>query len=276
MTPEKLWSLGRVSALGLSNDGQKLLYNVSTPSVEANKSLSKKYTISIAGGMPVELSSVDNLLKDKSISPDGRYQITAEEVKINKVLGKEFYTDMDKSNVRIYDGLNYRHWDTWEDGSFSHLFVRPIVNGKAGEGEDIMAKEAFDCPQKPFGGDEDFTWSPDSKKIIYVTKRKTGTEYAVSTNTDLFEYDITTRVTTNLTPTGMGYDTEPAFSKTGALAWMSMKRDGYESDKNDIMVRTGTVISNLTAQWDGTVTSFRWNNDGKKIYFNAPVGGTLQ
>jgi dipeptidyl aminopeptidase/acylaminoacyl peptidase len=276
MTPEKLWQLGRVSALGLSNDGTKVLYNVSTPSVKANKSSSKKYTVAIAGGMPVELSSTEILLKDKSVSPDGRYQITAEEVKLNKVLGKEFYPDLDKSNVRIYDGLNYRHWDTWEDGSFSHLFVRPIIDGKASEGEDIMPKEAFDCPQKPFGGDEDYTWSPDSKKIIYVTKKKTGTEYALSTNTDLFEYDITTRITTNLTPTGMGYDTEPAFSSTGILAWLSMRREGYEADKNDIMVKTGKVVSNLTAQWDGTVTSFRWSNDGTRIYFNAPVGGTMQ
>jgi dipeptidyl aminopeptidase/acylaminoacyl peptidase len=276
MTPERLWQLGRVSALGLSNDGTKVLYNVSTPSLEANKSASKKYTVAISGGMPVELSSVESLLKDKSISPDGRFQITAEEIKIKNVLGKEFYPDLDKSNVRIYDALNYRHWDTWEDGSFSHLFVRPMINGKAGEGEDIMPKVAFDCPQKPFGGDEDFTWSPDSKKIIYVTKQKTGTQYAVSTNTDLFEYDITTRETINLTPTGMGYDTEPAFSSTGVLAWMSMKRDGYEADKVDIMVRTGTAISNLTSRWDGTVSSFRWSNDGTKIYFNAPVGGTIQ
>lgn len=276
MTPELLWQLNRVSALDLSNDGTHVIYNVSTPNTVENKSRSKKYSIPVQGGVPVELNSVENILRDKTISPDGKYQITTQEVKINKVLGKEVYPDLDKSNVRIYDGLNYRHWDTWEDGSFGHLFVHPVVNGKAGEGKDIMPNEPYDCPQKPFGGDEDFTWSPDSKKIVYVTKKKTGTAYAVSTNSDLFEYDVTTGMTTNLTPDRMGYDTEPSYSSTGALAWLSMKRDGYESDKNDIVVQTGQTVINLTQQWDGTVNSYKWSNDGKKIFFNAPVNGTVQ
>ena len=86
--------------------------------------------------------------------------------------------------------MNYRHWDTWEDGKFGHVFVAPIVNGKPGEAKDIMPGEAFDCPQKPYGGDEDFIWSADSKKILYVAKKSYGTDYAISTNTDLYEYDI--------------------------------------------------------------------------------------
>jgi len=139
-----------------------------------------------------------------------------------------------------------------------------------------MPNEPYDCPQKPFGGDEDFTWSSDSKKLVYVTKKKEGTAYAISTNTDLYEYDVTTGATTNLTEGMMGYDIEPAFSSTGALAWLSMKRDGYEADKNDIIVRNGDVTLNLTQQWDGTVNHFRWSVDGKKIYFVAPVGGTVQ
>lgn len=276
MTPELLWQLDRVSALGLSIDGTQVIYNVSTPNAAENKSRSKKYSIPVQGGAPAELSSIENVLRDKTFSPDGKYQITIQEVKINKALGKEVYPDLDKSNVRIYDGLNYRHWDTWEDGSFSHLFVHPVVNGKAGEGKDIMPNEPYDCPQKPFGGDEDFAWSPDSKKIVYVSKKKTGTAYAISTNSDLFEYNVTTGMTTNLTPDRMGYDTEPSYSSTGALAWLSMKRDGYESDKNDIVVQTGQTAINLTQQWDGTVNSFRWSNDGKKIFFNAALNGTIQ
>ncbi|HMP99839.1 MAG TPA: alpha/beta fold hydrolase, partial [Cyclobacteriaceae bacterium] len=157
-----------------------------------------------------------------------------------------------------------------------HLFVHPIVNGVRGEGKDIMPNEPYDCPQKPFGGDEDYLWSPDSKKIIYVTKKKFGTAYAVSTNTDLYEYDLATGVTSNLTEGMMGYDTEPAFSPKGELAWLSMKRDGYESDKNDIFVRSGSLTLNLTANWDGTVNHFKWALDGKKIYFTAAVEGTIQ
>jgi dipeptidyl aminopeptidase/acylaminoacyl peptidase len=276
MTPELLWQLGRVSSLGISRDGRQAVYSVSTPSVVENKSSSKQYAISLQGGEPLELVNTHNVIGDKSISPDGKYQITTQEVKINKVQGKDFYPELDKSNVQIYESLNYRHWDTWEDGAFSHLFVHTLENDVRGEGKDLMPNEPYDCPQKPFGGEEDYTWRPDSKRIVYVAKKKFGTAYATSTNTDLYEYDITTGATVNLTEGMLGYDTEPAYSPNGPLAWLSMERDGYESDKNDIMVRNGEVTINLTQQWDGTVQHFKWSNDGKKIYFIAAVDGTLQ
>jgi len=276
MTPELLWQLGRVSSLGISRDGRQAVYSVSTPSVVENKSSSKQYAISLQGGEPLELVSTHNVIGDKSISPDGKYQITTQEVKINKVHGKDFYPELDKSNVQIYESLNYRHWDTWEDGAFSHLFVHTLENDVRREGKDLMPNEPYDCPQKPFGGEEDYTWRPDSKRIVYVAKKKFGTAYATSTNTDLYEYDITTGNTVNLTEGMMGYDTEPAYSPNGPLAWLSMKRDGYEADKNDIMVRNGEVTINLTQQWDGTVQHFKWSSDGKRIFFIAAVDGTLQ
>lgn len=273
MTPELLWQLGRVSGLNISPDGKRVLYSVSTPSISENKSSSKRYSIAITGGTPLELTDA-SLVFDKNISPDGKFQINVQDVKINKVQGKEFYPEFDKSNVQIYESLNYRHWDTWEDGSFSHLFVKPV--NSTSEPIDLMPNESFDCPLKPSGGEEDYTWSPDSKYIVYSVKKKQGTAYAVSTNTDLYQYEIATAKTINLTEGMMGYDTEPAFSSTGTLAWLSMKRDGYEADKNDIVVRTGNVTLNLTQQWDGHVSHFRWSADGKKIYFVAPIGGTTQ
>lgn len=276
MTPELLWQLGRVTPLGLTKDGKQVLYSVSIPNEKENNSIKKTYTIPVLGGEPLEMSNLKNVMNDKSKSPDGNYQITTANVKLNKVFGYDFYPELDKSNVQIYESLNYRHWDTWEDGAFSHVFVHPIVDGEAGDGKDIMANEPYDCPQMPFGGDEDYTWRPDSKKIIYVTKKKAGTDYAKSTNTDLYEYDIVTGATVNLTEGMMGYDTQPSFSSTGALAWLSMKRDGYENDKNDIIVRNGSVTSNLTQQWDGTVASYKWSLDSKKIYFTAAVDGTEQ
>ena len=273
MTPELLWQLGRVGGLTISPDGKQVVYSVSTPSISENKSSSKRYTILLAGGSPTELTN-SSLVPDKNISPDGRYQISVKDVKIQKVEGKDFYPEFDKSNVQIYDGLNYRHWDTWEDGAYSHLFVS-AVNGSDAP-IDLMPNEPYDCPLKPSGGEEDYTWSPDSKYIVYATKKKAGTAYATSTNTDLYQYEIATGKTINLTESMMGYDTEPAFSTTGTLAWLSMKRDGYEADKNDIVVRTGNVTLNLTQQWDGHVNHFRWSADGKKIYFVAPIGGTTQ
>ena len=276
ITPERLWQLGRVSPVGISKDGKQVIYTVSTPDLVQNKSARKTYSIPITGGQPSEITSTTGLLTDKNISPDGKYSISASEVKINQVYGSDFYPDLDKSNVQIYDGLNYRHWDTWEDGAFSHVFVHPMNNGTAGEGKDIMPGEAYDCPQKPFGGDEDYIWTPDSKKIIYVTKKKSGTAYATSTNTDLYEYDLATGTTVNLTESNKGYDTNPLFASTGALAWLSMRRDGYEADKNDLMVRVNGVTTNLTQGWDESVQHYTWSQDGKKLYIIGAIDGTLQ
>lgn len=276
LTPEQLWSLGRVSGLGLTKDGKNVVYRVSTPSLSENKSSSKAYSIPIEGGTATEVSDVSSVIANSRISPDGKYQLSHKEVKINKVHGNEIYPDLPKSNVQIYDDLNYRHWDEWEDGRYSHVFYHPIINGQPGEGKDIMAGEPYDCPQKPFGGDEDFIWSPDSKSILYVTKKKVGKAYAVSTNTDIYSYHIESAKTTNLTEGMMGYDTQPSYSSTGTLGWLSMRRDGYESDKNDIIIKTGTNKINITKDWDGTVNSFVWSNDGRKIFFIAPVDGTTQ
>jgi dipeptidyl aminopeptidase/acylaminoacyl peptidase len=139
-----------------------------------------------------------------------------------------------------------------------------------------MKGEAFDCPQKPYGGDEDFIWSHDGKRIVYVTKKKYGKEYAISTNTDLYAYDLETGKTTNLTPDMQGYDMKPAFSVNGTLAWLSMKTEGNESDKNDIVVMNGTEKTNLTKDWDNTVDEFKWSKDGKKLFFTAPTDGSIQ
>ena len=276
MTPEGLWQLGRVSAVGITPDGQQLIYRVSTPAIVENTNAVKMYTVPLAGGSHREITSAEGLVKDKNASPDGKYTISVREVKVNKVFGKDFYPDLQKSNAHIYESLNYRHWDTWEDGAYSHLFIHPVKDGNPGEGKDIMEGEAFDCPQKPFGGDEDYTWSPDGRFVVYVTKKKTGTDYAVSTNTDLYAYEVASGKTTNLTGGMQGYDTQPAYSAQGTLAWLSMKREGYESDKNDIVVKDGNTLINLTRDWDGTVSSFRWSQDGKRLFFNAPVDGTIQ
>lgn len=277
MTPELLWSLGRVSGLGLSKDKQWIVYSVSTPDINENKSKRKVFAIPRNGGEPILINNPDSLLVSDRISPDGKYIISANDVKLKKIDGKDLYPELGKSNVQVYDQLNYRHWDTWEDGAFSHVFVAPLKDGKAGEAKDVMPGELFDSPQKPYGGDEDFIWNPDSKRIIYVAKKKFGTAYAISTNTDLYEYNIETGQTKNLTEGMMGYDINPAFNQKGELAWLSMKRDGFESDKQDIIVSNGTSKINLTASRDIIhVEGFKWSEDNKTIFFWAPINGTLQ
>lgn len=277
LSPEALWKLGRVSAIGISKDGKSIVYKVATPSVEENKSNSKFYTIPVTGGNAVEIQENDtkDLVVDKNISPDGKYILSSKEVKTENVLGNDFYPELDKSEAQIYDGLDYRHWDTWNNGTHNHIFYA-INKGNKATPIDIMKGEPFDSPQKPFGGDEDYIWSPNSKSIIYVCKKKFGTAYATSTNTDLYEFDIETKTTKNLTENNPGYDTNPAFSPSGDLTWLQMKRDGYEADKNDIIVRFKGMDINLTANWDGSVESFKWSPDGKKIYFTAAIDGTIQ
>ncbi len=272
MTPELLWKLGRVTPLGISQDGKNVVYKVTTPSVQENKSHSKFYILPVNGGNPTEVTDTAALLKDKNTSPDGKYIVYNEEVKIEKVHGKDFYPELEKSDVQIYDGLNYRHWDTWNEGKYNHVFYKE--NKEGATGIDILKGENFDSPQKPFGGDEDYIWS-GFDRIIYVAKKKSGTEYAISTNTNLYEYNLKTQETINLTKDNLGYDTNPQMSPFG-FTWLQMKRNGYEADKNDIIVRIKEVDYNLTKNWDGTVDSFKWNNDYTKIYFIAPINGTKQ
>jgi len=279
LTPEQLWKFGRVSGLGISKNKQHVVYSVSTPNAEENKSSRKTYLIATSGGESVEIKNTDSVLVNSKISSDKKYIATVSSTRVLDVTGASIYPDLKKSNVYIFNSLNYRHWDTWEDGNFDHIIITPLVNGVPDKqkAKDIMPNEAYDCPQKPFGGDEDFVWNPDGKHLVYVAKKKFGTDYALSTNTDLFEYDVETGITRNLTEENKGYDVSPAFNKKGQMAWLQMKRDGYEADKQDIIVTDGKTKLNITKQRDDIhVGSFAWSRRGDSIYFIAPINGTEQ
>lgn len=273
MTPEQLITLNRVSGHGITEDGKNIVYSVSKVNIDSNNRTTKYYTMPIGGGKSTQIKHIGSYLRDKNVAPDGSYFLSHKSVKIQNVFGTDHYPDLNQSNMMIYNDLNYRHWDTWEDGEYDHVILtskdkKVII--------DLMIDEPHDCPTKPFGGDEDYIWSPDSKSVLYVTKKVAGKYYTVSTNTDIYKYDIATGQTTNLTTDNVGYDTQPAFSPTGILAFLRMKRDGYESDKNDIIIDLDGKRINLTEKWDGTVNSFLWSGDSKRIYFTAPIGGTVQ
>jgi len=318
LSPKKLWELGRVAAEGLSKDGKTLVYSVSNYQFDENKSEKNLYTIPVNGGVAKQftseagsesvlkveengdvlytfkgqiwkknidgsdakqLTNIEGGLENVKLSPDGKKIMFSKAVLIKPYHSVDKYKDLPKSDVYIYDNLDYRHWDSWMDGRFNHPFVASYDNGQIGEAKDILEGEAFYSPQMPFGGAEDFAWAPDSKSVFYVCKKKFGTDYAQSTNTDIYQYDLASGTTKNWTEGMLGYDTHPEFNPDGNLfSWLSMKTDGYEADKNDIYIlEPGSNRKvNLTAHWDGTVNSFTWSKDGKKIFFTAPVGGTVQ
>ena len=222
-----------------------------------------------------QLNEFDNI----RLSPDGKKIIYTRDVQVEKVLARDLYPDLTKTTAMVFTDLDYRHWDTYHNGKHSHLFIADYDNGKISNEKDIMHGEPYDVPQEPSGGLEDLIFSTDSKSIVYVCKKKIGKDYAQSTNTDLYQYTIATDETRNITSGMMGYDTHPVYSPDGTkLAWLSMKEDGNEADKNDIVIRdlkTG-VKTNLTAQWDESVTDFIFSTDGSKMYYTAYANGTEQ
>ena len=273
MTPELLWQVKKVSPIGISADGKELFYKVSTPNMAENSFDSKFYKMPVTGGNFTEISKEEAKVTDKNLSPNGQFLLIDKPVQVKDVTGKEIYNDLPKSDAYVYTSLDYRHWDTWNDGTYNHVFYKDVNTGAE---TDITPGQPYYTPQKPFGGDEDYIWGPKGENIYYVSKKKAGTDYAVSTNTDIYKYNLATKQTENITEENKGYDTQPAFSKDGNLAWLQMVTEGYEADKNDIVVLQGGVKQNLTNQWDGTVNGFIWGNNGKDIYFTAPVDGTVQ
>ena len=273
MTAEQLIELNRVSAIGISDDGQNVIYSSSKVDIASNTKKSTLYALNLKSKAAKEIKDYSAYIKPTEISMDGKFKLSSEEFKIEKISGVDLYPQLTESNVLIYNDLNYRHWDKWEDGKYSHVVIEEI---KSGSKIDLMEGEPFDCPQQPFGGSEDYIWNSDGTKVLYVTKKKQGKAYAVSTNTDIYEYDLASKTTKNLTVSNKGYDTQPAFSNKGHLGYLQMKRDGYESDKNDIIIIIEGEKINLTAHWDGTVNEFHWSNDGASIYFIAPINGTVQ
>ncbi len=274
MTPELLWQLGKVSPIGITKDGKNLVYKVTTPLIDQNSFSSQTFIIPIQGGAAQKIEDYKSLIHDKNISSDGKFILFHQEVKIKPNRGADLHKDVPNTTAYIFDQLDYRHWDTWNEGKFNHVFYKE--NKDDAIAIDIMKDEPYNCPQKPFGESEDYTWSPDGKYIVYVSKKLYGTDYVNSTNTDLYQYEIASGKTINLTTDNKGYDTEPQFSSQGTLAWLQMKREGFEADKNDIVVLNNGVKLNLTQNWDGTVNHFLWSTDGRKIFFSAPIDGTIQ
>lgn len=322
MTPEVLWSMGRIGDLDVSPDGKKIVYTVRFFNTGLNKGQTDIYVLDIDNGNSkritessdskysakwrpdgkkigyvstrsgtaqiweinqdgsglVRISDIPDGINDFSYSPDSKKILYLKDVKVEKNT-HDIYPDLPKSNARIINDLMYRHWDEWEDGFYSHIFVSEYKDGSITEGYDILNGEPYDTPLKPFGGMEQISWSNDSKSIAYTCKKMSGKEYTLSTNSDIYIYNLDTRETSNFTAGMMGFDFTPVFSPDGKkIAWMSMERDGYESDKTRLFIYDFSTNEKryCTRELDQSAESIAWTENSESIYFISGVKGTEQ
>lgn len=186
----------------------------------------------------------------------------------------DIYPDLDKASGKVINDLMYKHWDEWVE-NIPHPFVASFDGNQVGTATDILKGEPYESPMKPFGGIEQLAWSNDSKQIAYTCRKKTGLEYSVSTDSDIYLYNTEAGETRNLckedaTDKNLGYDTNPKFSPDGkSIAWQSMERDGYESDRNRLCVmdlKSGEKTY-VTEAFQSGVDDYCWAPDGKTLYF---------
>ena len=223
------------------------------------------------------LSDYDKDIEGFAFSPDEKKVLFISQVKtVNSTADK--YPDLDKATGVIITDLMYKHWDEWVTTA-PHPFVADFDGKSISNPVDVMEGELFESPMKPFGGIEQLAWNTNSDKIAYTSRKKTGKEYAISTNSDIYVYDLNTKQTTNITEENKGYDTNPTYSPDGkSIAWLSMERDGYEADQNRLMVmnlETGEKTF-VSKDFDSNVDSYCWSADCKRIYFTGVWHGESQ
>ncbi len=223
------------------------------------------------------LSDYDKDIEGFAFSPDEKKVLFISQVKtVNSTADK--YPDLDKATGVIITDLMYKHWDEWVTTA-PHPFVADFDGKSISNPVDVMEGELFESPMKPFGGIEQLAWNTTSDKIAYTSRKKMGKEYAISTNSDIYVYDLNTKQTTNITEENKGYDTNPTYSPDGkSIAWLSMERDGYEADQNRLMVmnlETGEKTF-VSKDFDSNVDSYCWSADCKRIYFTGVWHGESQ
>lgn len=335
MTPEALWAMGRIGTAQASPDGKHIIYQVGYYSVKQNKghqviyimdsdgknnkmlttsAKSETDAVWIKDGQKIAFlcdgqiwemnpdgSGRKQLTNDKTgidgfkFSPDEKYVILIKQIPYHGII-KEKPEDLPLTTGRVITDMNYRHWDEYVE-SIPHPYLAEVTSNGIGEGIDIMKGEPYECPVKPFGGAEQLAWSTDSKTIAYTSRKKTGINYAISTDTDIYLYNIESKQTVNICKpanykepeinmtksmknqavnseenlkNNPGYDVNPKFSPNGLyVAWLSMARNGYESDRNRLCVynlKTGEKTY-TTESFDSNVDDFCWSADSKTLYF---------
>ncbi|WP_296955143.1 S9 family peptidase [Porphyromonas sp. oral taxon 278] len=217
-----------------------------------------------------QVTRIEGGLSDYLFSPDETKLAYIKEISFGKST-KEVYPDLPKATGRIVTDLMYKHWDEWVE-TIPHIFIASVGNEPITSGTDILEGEPYEAPTKPFGGSEELSWSPDGKTLAYSSRKKTGLEYSLSTNTDIYLYDLASGMTRNITEGNGGYDTHPRFSPDGSkISWISMERDGYEADLKRLFIqelKTGKKTF-LTDGFEYDVDETVWSPDSKSIFFLA-------
>lgn len=334
MTPEALWAMGRIGGATASPDGKQVVYQVGYYSVKQNKSQQMLFVMDADGKNKRQLTTGQQSETDGAWIAQGRriafltggqlwsmnadgsdrkqltnssvdiegFKFSPDERKVILIKSLPYHgtiqanpADLPLATGRLATDMNYRHWDHYVE-TIAHPFVADYDGSSINEGVDVLQGEPFECPTAPFGGTEQLAWSPDSKSIAYTCRKKEGVQYAISTDTDIYLYDVSTGKTKNLCkPSGykepaidatksmknqavnhqpgdmnVGYDTNPQFSSNGKyIAWQSMAHNGYESDRNRLCVYTladGTK-NYVTEQFDSNVDAYCWGNDNNTFYF---------
>ena len=334
MTPEALWAMGRIGTAEASADGKQIVYQVGYYSVKANKSQQKiciinadgsgqqtlttgsksetdptwyqgkiaflsdgkLWTMNADGSDRKQISKTSKDIEGFKFSPDGTKVILLHSNEFNEIIQKN-PDDLPKATGRLVTDLMYRHWDHYVE-SIQHPFVADVTGDGIKDGIDILSGQPYECPMEPFGGMEQLAWSPDSKSIAYTCRKKKGVAYAISTDSDIYLYNIGTRETKNLCkPSGyqepeidptktmkyqkvdakenlknnVGYDTNPQFSPDGKyIAWLSMERNGYEADRNRLCLYDLTTGEKkyMIESFDSNVDDFVWSDSkDAMIYF---------
>lgn len=342
LTPELLWSMGRIGSTVLSPDKTNILYTVTTYNISENRGYSaiyilnsetketKKLTVNTSksesdanfienGRKIVFLCADDNgtsqlwmmntdgsnrkcISSEKTdvngylFSPDEKHVVLIHDVPTETSIIKND-DDLPKATGMVINELMYKHWDRYVR-SVPHPFIANFDVSQVTNARDILDGQPYESPMCPFGGIEEFAWSPDSKSLAYVMRKKTGRDYAISTDSDIFLYNLETGKTKNLckpenykSPVvnatsslkhqiqynenedyNLGYDDKPKFSPNGKyIAWTSMKHDGYESDRTRLCVfefSTGSKTY-VTETFDSGVNDFVWDDNSKELYFSG-------
>jgi dipeptidyl aminopeptidase/acylaminoacyl peptidase len=229
------------------------------------------------GSEKKQISRIDGGIASFEYAPSGEKVLYTKRVKLDST-PQEKHPDLPLIDVRIEDDLMYRHWNSWHDYSYSHIFVADYENGILGAGKDIMEGERYESPLPPFFSEAEIAWSPDGKMIAYTSKKMDKREFAISTDSDIYLYNLETGETRNLTEGMTGYDKYPAFSPDGKkMVWQSMETPGYEADKERLFMldlETGEKTY-LTEGWDQNASNFAWK-DEVNVYFISGIHATYQ